>query len=188
LPSIFSEAQVAQLSRLHVSRGQFLEVALPTGTRRFHDGFGRVTVGGHVWEGVSNPFGEGQISGTLPYQAPRLGTLPKVTIALIATDLAFLKSIRDLVGFYGLSANLYWGLFDAETQQAVGDLVLVFEGKLSNYTISRKNRVVTFDLDGPLQSLQSPYGDIWNPAQQRRRFAGDKGMDFLGEEKEERIT
>lgn len=184
MSNLFSEADRAFLRRPHIARAWFAEIFLPSTTIRMHSGSGRVTVGGYEWRGVTDPSGSQMVSlGAV--EDPRFGQAAKVDIVLSGVNAAFLRSVKDAAReIEGRPANVYWCAFDQETGDAwAGGLKKLFPGKLSSPAMRWAGsgiRTVSFTIEGPWQSQNFQFGGKWNPADQRRRYPGDKGLDFVG--------
>jgi hypothetical protein len=180
----FSSAERALLRRPHISRVWFAEIDLPSGISYMHGGAGRVTIGGHEWRGITDPGGR-QLVSIGSVEEPRFGQAAKLDIVISGVDLSFMRSIKDTAReIEGRAANVYFCLFDQETAEPwPSGLKKVFPGKLSAPVmrwVGINERTVSFSIEGPFQSQNYPFGGKWNPADQRRRYPGDKGLDFVG--------
>lgn len=184
MANLFSSEDRAFLRRPHISRVWFAEIDLPSGVARLHSGSGRVFVGGHEWRGVTDPGGS-QLVSIGAVEEPRFGQAAKVDVVLSGVNVAFLRSIKDMArSIEGRSANIYWCAFDQETAESWGGgMKKLFPGKLSSPVmrwVGIGTRTVSFAIEGPWHSQNFPFGGKWNPADQRRRYPGDKGLDFVG--------
>ena len=111
MANLFSSADRAILRRPHVSRAFFLELALPSGTVRYHNGIGTVTANSLEWRGVTDPMGR-QLVGMDQIDEPRFGQAAAVNIVLSGVDLAWMKSVRDdRLSIEGVAADLYFAVF-----------------------------------------------------------------------------
>lgn len=180
----FASDDLAFLESPHVARCWFLEISMPDASvRRFHNGVGRVDAGGHEWRGVTDPVG-GQFVALDAVEDPRFGQAGVINITLGAPSLSFFQQIKAIArDIEGRSANLYWAAFDPETETIAIALNRLFPGKISAPRLARKAgglRVVTITVESIWQAQNFPFGGRWSPAGQRRRFPGDKGLDFVG--------
>lgn len=182
--AIFSAADIARLSAPHVARAEFADVQFPSGRRRLHTGFGPVTVGGYTWEGLNDPYG-GQLVQLGGMQEPRFGRAPAVDAVFAGTNKTFLKQVWD-DDVEGVACDLYWAMFDGETGEVLSDLVLLLKGRLSAPRIAFEGlgvRSIAIRIVGADEGLNFPVPrSDWSPADQRARYPGDKGLDFVGSE------
>ncbi|WP_411033845.1 transcriptional regulator [Shinella sp. BYT-45] len=180
----FSEAELEFLRRPHIARAWFADIDLPSGRWRLHNGVGRKTVGGQEWRGVSDP-GGGQLVSIGAVEDPRFGQAAKIDIVLAGVNVAFLRSVKDQGRqIEGRLADVYWCAFDQETQEVwPSGLKTMFPGFLSSPKISWSgigSRTVLLTIESLWHSQNYPFGGKWTPADQRARFPGDKGLDYVG--------
>lgn len=172
------------LSGPHVARAWFGEFDLPSGYQYLHNGVGTVTVGGHDWVGVSNPIG-GQMVGISAVEDPRFGTAAKVDIQIGGVDVAFYRSVKaDARNIEGRTAILRIGVFDPETQD--GRIFKpMLPGKISSPSLQRGSdgtRIIGLTIEGFWQAQNFPFGGKWSAADQQKRYPGDKGLMYVGQE------
>lgn len=182
--AIFTEADLDWLARPHIARAWFLELDLPTGMSYLHSGTGNVTTGGHTWRGVTDPVG-GTIITIADVEEPRFGQAVAVNITLSGANKEFFKSVHtNAHDIEGRSANLYWAAFDGETQKIWGaGLKRLFPGKITSPALQWQGigvRTVSITLESIWSSQNYAVGGLWQGADQRRRYPGDKGLDFVG--------
>lgn len=171
------------LTAPNVSIGRFLELTLPSGVQRYHNGYGTATVEGEEWTGVSDPFA-GQVVSISDIQDPRFGKAPNVEISLAVSSLDFFRSVKEMASeIEGSRAQLYIAAFNAETEKTITGLIRVFDGFLSAPTFTRQGigtRSITLNVESFWHSQNYPFGGKWNDAAQQRRFPGDLGFEFSG--------
>lgn len=181
--SVFTDADMDRLAAPHVARAWFLELDLPSGFARFHSGTGRKTVGGYEWRGVTDPI-SGQLVSLSNIEEPRFGQATAMQVTLSGANAAFFKSVHDVArDLEGRRADLYFAMFDGETQELIGGMRKVFPGKMSAPSLTWAGigiRAVSLTIESIWASQNYPFGGKWNGADQRRRYAGDKGLDFVG--------
>lgn len=179
----FSPTDAAALSRPHVMRAWLVEFDLPGGIVRLHNGAGTVTVAGKEWSGVSDPTVPGRMVSVSQMEEPRFGAAAAITFQLGGVTADFLKSLRK-VAIEGRPASVYWAAFDGETQEVIGAPVLLFpRGRMTSPARRREGigvRTVEITIENIWSSLNYAPGGRWNPADQKRRHPGDKGLDFIG--------
>ena len=181
--TFFSSADLDALSGPHVQRAWFCEVFFPAGTRRYHTGLGKVTIGGKTWDGVSDPFG-GALVSIGGIEEPRFGQAVKTDILFSGASKVFLGSIwENKATIEGVQADVYFAVMDCETGDVLIDLKKVLPGKLTAPGISFLGvaiRAIKIKIISVWEGLNFPKtGAMWSPAGQRERFAGDKGLDFI---------
>lgn len=181
--SVFSEADLDRLAAPHVGRMWFLELDLPSGIHRLHNGTGRKTIGGHEWRGVTDPLG-GQLVSMSSVEEPRFGQAVAVDISLSSANLAFFKSFHDVRGdIEGRRADIYFAVFDAETEEVLIGLRKLFPGKITAPKLKWQGiglRAVSITVESIWAGMNFPFGGKWNDADQRRRYPGDRGLQFVG--------
>lgn len=179
---LFSQADMNWLSGPHVARVWFLELDLPSGVARYHNGVGEIEVDGKTWLGVSDPVG-GQLVAVSEVEYPRFGTAPTVVVTIAAPSVEFFRSVKQQAReIEGRRADVYWAAFDPETEEVALALRRRFPGRASSPKLARSSgvRAIRLTIESIWQAQNYPFGGMWSPAGQRKRFAGDKGMDFVG--------
>jgi len=179
----FSTADMDVLSGPHVQRAWFVEVHFPSGIRRYHTGMGKKTIGGYVWDGVSDPFG-GALVGLSSIEEPAFGSAVAIDVLFSGASKEFLKSIwDDKDDIEGAQCDVYFAVVDAETGNILIDLKKVFDGKLTAPGIVFRGasiRSIGLKIISIFEGINFPTTkSMWSPAGQRERFAGDKGFDFI---------
>ena len=180
---IFNGGDLEVLRRPHVGPSMFLEIDLPSGIRRFHNGAGNVTVGGLQWEGVTDPFGErAAIVQEIDY--PEFGTAPAVVIPIVGCDATFMSYMRSNdATIEGRPARIYIAAIDPETMETAIPLRLIFRGRITGIKPVWEGigtRTVVVVLESIWHARNFGYDGKWNDASQRRRFPGDKGQQYVG--------
>lgn len=181
--ALFSQADMDKLAGPHVSRCWFGEFDLPSGYARLHSGVGRVQAGGYEWRGVSDPLG-GQMVGVSQVEDPRFGQAAKIDITIGSVNVAFYQSVKaDARDIEGRSAKIWFGMFDPETEELIMFKPVFARGFMSAPTLRRQGvgtRQIGLTIESMWQSQNYPFGGRWTPADQRRRYPGDKGLDLVG--------
>ena len=188
--TFYSAAEMDALAGMHVARAWFLELYLPSGLVRLHTGAGKKKVDGEWWRGVSNPplpslTGEdderGQLVLVSSVREPRFGRADYVDIVLSGADREFFKSIHDLGrSFEGVRADLYFGMFDGESEKAKFPLTRLFPGRLTSPKLEWAKlggRTIFVKIESDWSSGKYPIGRKWNNAAQQKEYPGDKGFD-----------
>jgi hypothetical protein len=183
--AIFTAEDLDRLARPHVGRAYFLEADLPSGMAYLHNGVGRFTMSGHTWQGVTSPLGT-QLVYLSAIEEPRFGVATSVQIIISGANQAFFKSMHDTAReLEGRSAKLYWAMFDGETKEILIGPKLLFEGFMSSPTTGWEAigvRTVGITIESKWEAQNFPFGGRWNDADQQRRYPGDKGLIYVGQD------
>lgn len=184
MAGLFSPADLAALRAPHVARAWFAAFDLPAGMLRLHSGIGSVPLAGHDWIGVDDPTG-GVLLAVSQVQEPRLGSAQAVTFTLSGSSLAFLREVRAARRqVEGRPAHVWWQMFDQETQTPIGPMVKLFPmGRMTSPAFAIDGiggRQMTITVESVWSGQNFAPGGRWNPAGQRRRVPGDKGLDYVG--------
>lgn len=183
--STYSADDLDWLTRPHIARAYFLEADLPSGMAYFHNGVGRVTIGGHEWRGVTDPLGS-QMVEISTIDEPRFGVASAVRVVISGANLAFFKSMHETArDIEGRDANVYRADFDGETGEVRIGLRRLFRGKITAPALRWSGlgvRTVGLTIGSIWEAQNFAFGGRWNDADQRRRYAGDKGLIYAGQE------
>jgi len=182
--ALFTTDEAARLKGPHIGRGWFAEIQLASGTWYLHNGVGTVTHAEHDWRGVSDPLG-GTLAAVEEAEEDRFGQAVAVRVLLAGVNAAFWASVKlEARGMEGRPAKLYWALIDPE-DGTIGIFKSLFPmgcristPRLHHEGIGTRYVAITFE--GFWQSQNYPFGGRWNDADQRRRFPGDKGLQYAG--------
>jgi len=181
--TVFTQADLEKLSRPHVQRAWFVEAMLPSGTRHYHSGMGRVSLGGQIWEGVSDPVG-GAMVVIDGMQEPAFGQAVAIDVVFSGASRTFLKSIwDDRQAIEGATANVSFAVIDAETGDVLIGLTRMLDGKLTAPVLRFQGaaiRTVAVKIVSVFEGLNYPVTNgMWSPAGQRARYPGDTGLDTI---------
>jgi hypothetical protein len=184
MTAILSDVDMEKLARPHVARAWFARLDFPDGIKYLHSGTGRITIGEHEYLGVSDPL-SGRLVSIAQVEEPQFGTAAAVQIVLSGASKEFIQSVHATAReLEGRAATIYWAAFDGETQEIITALVPLFpRGRMSSPTIHWQGigqRHVSLTIENIWSSKNFAPGGKWNQADQRRRFPGDKGLDFVG--------
>lgn len=181
--TLFSADDLDRLAAPHVARAWFLDADLPSGRSYLHNGMGNIVIAGQTWRGVADPL-SGRLVTLNAIEEPRFGAAAAVEIGLTAANAEFLASVHSTrADIEGRDASLYFAVFDQETGEMLTGLKRMFRGRLTAPRIKWGGiglRLVTITLESIFSSQNYPFGGKWNGADQRRRYPGDKGLDFVG--------
>lgn len=181
--TLFSAEDLDRLAAPHVARAWFLDADLPGGRAWLHNGMGNLTIDGQVWRGVADPL-SGRLVTLNAVEEPRFGQAAAVEIGITAANREFMESVHATrAEIEGRDGRLYFAVFDQETATFLTGLKLMFLGKLTSPRIRWAGigtRLVTVTLESIFSSQNYAFGGKWNGPDQRRRYPGDKGLDFVG--------
>jgi hypothetical protein len=184
MTAIISADDRAKLSRPDVRRCWFGRFDFPDGVKYWHDGVGSIAIGGNTYIGVSDPL-SGRMVGVGDIDEPAFGQAASIALVLSGVSKAFVQSVFTTArAIEGRSATVYWAAFDGETQEILTALVPLFPlGKMSAPALHWEGigrRWASLTIEDRWSSLNFAPGGKWNPVGQHQRFAGDKGLDFVG--------
>ena len=182
---MISEELQQRLTAPNVAVGEFLQLDLPSGTQFFHSGSGTALINGNKYRGVTDPV-MGQLVSISNITDPQFGQAPIVEISLIAPNLDFYRSVREpQFPLEGSRALMSIGVFDAETEGLIGDLIPLFDGLFTAPSFMRMGigvRAITIRIESFFNAQNFPFGGKWNDATQQRLFPGDVAFEFTGVE------
>lgn len=175
---------IRQLEAPHIARAWFLELDLPDGPVRMHSGTGRVDIGGHTWTGVTDPIGR-QLVGIDAVEEPRFGQAVAVNIVMSGVNREFFREVHRLAReMEGRKANIYFAVFDAETERPwEPGLIRMFPGRISSPALRWEGigvRTIAVTIESLWSSQNYQFGGKWTDGDQRRRYPGDKGLQYVG--------
>lgn len=182
--AIISAETMEKLARPHVARAWFGQFDFPDGMKYLHSGVGRITVESNEYIGVSDPI-SGRLASIAQVEEPAFGQAAAVAIVLSGASKEFIQSVHATARqLEGRAATILWAAFDAETQEIITPLIPLFpRGSMSAPSIHWQGigqRYVSLTIENIWSSQNFAPGGKWNPADQRRRFPGDAGLDRVG--------
>ena len=183
---IFLQADVQNLRAPHVARAWFLKLEFPNNTLYLHNGVGNVEVMGQTWLGVTDPVG-GRLVDLGQVEEPTTGSAAAVNIVLTGVNKDFIRWVHDnAANIEGQPATIYWAAFDGETQKIIIEPKALFpRGIVSAPSIKWAGvgqRTISLVIENIWSAFNFAPGGKWNGADQRRRYSGDLGLDFVGVE------
>jgi hypothetical protein len=184
MPDLFTNEQKDALRAPHVARATFAMLDLPSGIARYHNGVGTVVAGGYEWQGVTDPIG-GRLLSMTQIEEPRFGSAVSVQFTLSGVDKHFFKSVYNRRRqIEGREARIYYGIFDAETQEIIGDLIDLFgRGHMTSpalHAVGLAIRTIELTIESQFASANFAPLDKWSATGQQRRFPGDLGGQYIG--------
>ena len=185
MASIFTEEEIALLSRPHVARAWFGAFDLPGGMVRLHAGVGDIAIGGYTWTGVTNPL-SGQLVSLGMVEEPAYGQAAALQIVIAGASREFIASVHAYArAIEAGRVSIYFALFDQESETALTGLKNMFMpfGLMSAPVlqwagIGRRSMMLT--VESVWAAKNYPPVGKWNGPAQRARYPGDKGLDFVG--------
>lgn len=190
MSAIITQTDVDKLARPHVARAWFGDFDFPDGVLYLHSGEGRLQInrdGKDIeYRGVSDPL-SGRLVNISQVEEPRFGAATAVNITLTGVSRDFIAEVFNNGGkIEGRPATLYWAAFDGETQEIITSLVPLFpRGRMSAPSITWQGlgvRYVSLTIENIWASQNFAPNGRWNDADQRRRFPGDRGLQYVGVE------
>lgn len=171
-----------KLSGPHIGRCWFADIKFATGRRRLCQADGPVTIGGHVWDGTTDPFGA-QLVQVESIPEPIIGQAPIVRMVISGANKQWRRSIFGSAPIRNTLCDLYFATIDNETNAVIVPLTLLYPGRLTapRYITAGpeiRNIVIGVEHIGVALNYPSPNMD-WSSAAQRARYPGDRGLDLM---------
>lgn len=184
--SIFSTDDKAALRRPHVGRVFLVALELPSGTYRYHNGAGTVTLAGEEWMGVSDPL-FGPVTSIGEIMEPRFGQAATVKLTLSGAKASFFAQMKTIArDIEGLSCDIWFAMVDQETLDVIIDPVKIFpKGRMTAPRLHKSGigtRTIEITVESFWSGLNFPFGEYWSYAGILRRNAGDLGGSMMGVE------
>lgn len=181
---IISSDTMEKLARPHIARAWFGRFDFPDGVKYLTTSTGRVAIDGQEYIGVTDPI-LGPLVSIGQFDEPQIGQAAAVAIVLSGVSKEFIQSVKSMArDIEGRDASISWAAFDQETEEIVTPLIPLFpRGKMSAPSIAWEGigrRYIGIVVESVWSSQNFAPGGRWNAADQRRRFANDKGLDFVG--------
>lgn len=187
----------------HVLAPIFLcEFFFDSGTVRFWNGIGAITIDGVEYTGSGNLLSVSQVVETQDLQANGLQFiltgLPSGLVSLALSEeysgrecrLHFACMYTSPV-FVGEFTDEFTDEFTSEaTGTLVGDKYTIFSGFMDVMEIqdSGETATITLSAENRLIELKKPKVSRYTPEEQKRRYPGDKGLDFIPQLQDKEIT
>lgn len=153
-------------------------------TRRFHRGQGTVAAGGFKWEGVSDP-GQTRLTKISAVEMPTPNVAAKIDLTLTGVDRGLLARLRaDVRIIYTAECELYAQVVNPDTRDLIGNPVTIFpNGRCGMPRFEATGagvRIITIPVDGIWANKNFAPGGRLNDADQKSRYAGDRGLELVG--------
>ena len=154
-----------------------VELEFSTGTLRFWNGYGDITM---TAGGSSNTFtGLGDLIGI-----SAIGESDQVEAIGASLSLTGIKSSfisTALTGNYtNRNASIFLGVFDT-SKAVISDVYTLFKGKMDIMKIDEgsESATITLNLENRLIALERPVNRRYTHEDQQERFNGDLGFEFV---------
>lgn len=160
-------------------------------TRRFHRGVGTAAAGGHEWEGLTDP-GQTRLTKVSAVEMPSPNVAAKIDLTLTGVDRELLAQLRaDVRIIYTAECELYVQVVNPDTRETIGDPVTIFpNGRCGMPRFEATGvgvRSITIPVDGIWANKNFAPGGRLNDADQKSRYAGDRGLERVGSPAQELI-
>lgn len=175
------------LRKMHVSEAWFLKLELPSGDKYYHDGCGNpiVPLDGvdREWRGVTDPEDD-KLARIDQFIFPDFNIAASFEIALTSIDKPLYADIAaNHLNYEGVTANVFFGIFNPETMELKTDLIAFFPGKLTSPTLKifgARIRECGLKIASLWESGKFPFGARWTDANHQSRHAGDPFFQYVG--------
>ena len=151
----------------------FFQGEFASGTVRVWSGIGDLSWNSVTWTGVGSLGGISAIQESEDVQANGV----TVTLSGIPSDLISL-TLDDAV--QGKTGKVYFGFLDA-SGAVIADPILMFEGRLDIPSIQEdgETSVIQITYESRLIELQKAKQSLYTHEEQKTRFAGDLGFEYV---------
>lgn len=144
--------------------------------KRWWTGFGDLDAGGHRWQGVGDLITISPISTAYDLSAEPMTFTLACTPELLDLSINAKWRVRDRPVTVSLQ------LFDMGTKQVLGSPFVMFSGTMQRMPWKASGpteRTLTLEAEGLFFRRNAPPRGRWTDADQRARYAGDKGLERL---------
>jgi hypothetical protein len=160
----------------------FADLDFPSGHVRVHSGIGTITWGGYDWLGVGT-FGD--VNG-LEESAELERKTVTYTLRGVPNDLISVVLGED---YQGRTDKVYIAFFDTTTYQMVATPHLLHTGKMDVSTIRESNTcTISISSESRIAAWKRPTVRRLTDAEQKRRFPGDRGLEFVSQASQKEIV
>jgi hypothetical protein len=151
----------------------FAELDFSSGFVRVHSGIGTITWGGYDWLGVGTFGNVSAIEDTAELQRQTvsytLNGIPSTMMSIVLGE-----------NYQGRSAKTYLGFFNRSTYVLADTPELMSLGKMDVSTVDEGGTLsVTVTAESRIAAWNRPVIRRYTHAEQKSRFAGDKGLEFI---------
>jgi hypothetical protein len=182
----YPDAVVALMARPDVALALLARLHFADGTKRWHNGSGRVvTPSGEVFDGIGD-VGQTRLVSIGQVEEARIGVASVVELALSGVDASTFVATRSSVGAVeGRPAEILLLPYSTDSMQPACDPVEIFTGTMTAPELRRPRRDVReigLAVEGPWAARNFPsYGKL-SPADQKRRYPDveDDAFRYVG--------
>ena len=173
ITTAFKNAITSQVVRPFLA----VELEFSTGTLRFWNGYGDITM---TAGGSSNTFtGLGDLLGVSPISESDQIEAIGASLSLTGIKSSFISTA--LTGNYtNRNASIFFGVFDT-SKNVIADVYTLFKGKMDIMKIDEgsESATITLNLENRLIVLDRPLNRRFTHEDQQERFSGDLGLEFV---------
>jgi len=176
--TFFAETVRAQLSGATVVACYLVEVAFTSRTMRLWTGAGRITAGGHAWDGL------GRFGGISGLDAAINGKAPQTTFTLSGVDPEIMQSaMRDYhAEADGNTVRVYMQFFDAATIVQLDDPYQIWSGviRTADFAADASGMAeVSIGAESLFVLRDRPVFGHYTDSDQRSRSPGDRLFEYV---------
>ena len=162
-----------------------VELEFSTGTLRFWNGYGDITM---TAGGSSNTFtGLGDLIGVSPISETDQVEAVGASLTLTGIKSSFISTA--LSGNYtNRNASVFLGVFDT-SKAVISDVYTMFKGKMDIMKIDEgaESATITLNLENRLIALDRAKNRRYTHEDQQERFSGDLGFEFVPDLQDKQI-
>lgn len=144
--------------------------------KRWWIGFGDLSLGGHVWQGLGDLISISPISSTYQVSAEQV----TFEVAATAEMMALAQAARTRVRHRDVT--VYLQLYTMEPEAPIGSPIALFSGQMMRMPWSATgtdDRKLRLECEGNFFRRNQPPRGRWTDADQKARYPGDKGLERL---------
>lgn len=142
--------------------------------KRWWAGFGDLSLGGHVWQGLGDLINISPISATYQVSAEQ------VKFDLAATPEMMALALGSKAQFRGRSVTIYLQLYTMEPEAAIGSPIALYSGTMQRMAWSASGageRRLRLECEGNFFRRNAAPRGRWTDADQKARYPGDRGFE-----------
>ena len=176
--SLFDEAIDTYVKGQTVRFAFLLKLDFASDVLRLWTGLGTITAGGETWQGTGNM---GSITGVEESSNSKAGA---VELSLSGADADILAIFRDEyeAEAKGRRATIYMQFFRGADDIPLDAPAVIWQGVMSQPSISLSadgTRSVSVTAESLFSQRRRPKYGLLTDADQKSRFAGDRGLEFI---------
>lgn len=187
----FSETIDAHLGGATVRPSYLVELTFKTAPFRVWSGVTAQTLDGKQWLAGATPDGTSLISISNLQQA-RNGTAPPVSLSMFGIPASIMTPLRNEFDDEALNrdVNIYMQFWNLDSDTPLDSPYSIWSGVMKSIRTSAPNvetRSITLQCESLFSGRAKASFGMYTPSDQKSRFPGDKGCDFVPALREQEV-